>query len=165
MIIVANAGPLIALARIGHFELLRLLYSELSIPTAVQDEVAGSGQSRPGAIEMEAAEWIRVATVENQTAVELLRERLDRGESEAIILAIELEAELLLIDEARGRRVAQAQGLNYIGTVGVLIQARQNGLIRAITPLLDELIASGFRMDEALYRTAQELVNEAENSE
>lgn len=164
MTVVANAGPLIALARIGQFELLRLLYEELYVPTAVRDEVIIFGQGRPGAVEVEAAEWIRVVNVGNQTAVELLRERLDRGESEAIVLAIELEADLLLIDEARGRRVAQAQGLNYIGTVGILVQARQNGLIAAVTPLLDDLIAFGFRMNEALYRTAQELADEAGNS-
>lgn len=163
MTVVANAGPLIALARIGHFALLRLLYNELYIPTAVRDEVVLFGETRPGAIELEVAEWIHIVTIGNQTAVQLLRERLDRGESEAIVLAIELEAELLLIDEARGRRVAQAQGLNYIGTVGVLIQARQNRLIAAVTPLLDELMASGFHMNEVLYRTAQELANEAEN--
>ncbi len=101
--IVANAGSLIALARIGHFHLLRLLYNELRIPTAVKDEVITFGKARPGAVELETAQWIQVVNVTNQTAIELLRERLDRGESEAIVLAIELEADLLLIDEARGR--------------------------------------------------------------
>ena len=158
--IVANAGPLIALARIGHFHLLHLLYNGLRIPTAVKDEVITFGKARPGAVELETAQWIQVVDVTNQTAIELLRERLDRGESEAIVLAIELEADLLLIDEARGRRIAQAQGLNHIGTLGILVQARQNGIIAAVTPLLDDLIESGFRMNEALYRTAQQLAGE-----
>jgi predicted nucleic acid-binding protein len=56
--IVANAGPLIALARIGQFELLHLLYDELYVPTSVRDEVTIFGQTRPGAVEVEAAEWI-----------------------------------------------------------------------------------------------------------
>ena len=160
--IVANAGPLIALARIGHFHLLRLLYNELRIPTAVKDEVITFGEARPGAVELETAQWIKVVNVTNQTAIELLQERLDRGESEAIVLTIELEADLLLMDEARGRRIAQAQGLNYIGTLGILVQARQNGIIAAVTPLLDDLIESGFHMNEALDRTAQQLAGEVE---
>lgn len=77
MAVVANAGPLIALARIGHFALLSLLYNELYIPTAVRDEVVSFGETRPGAIELEAAEWIQIVTVGNQTAVQLLRERLE----------------------------------------------------------------------------------------
>ncbi len=160
--IVANAGPLIALARIGHFHLLRLLYNELRIPTAVKNEVITFGEARPGAVELETAQWIKVVNVTNKTAIELLQERLDRGESEAIVLTIELEADLLLMDEARGRRIAQAQGLNHIGTVGILVQARQNGIIAAVTPLLDDLIESGFHMNEALYRTAQQLAGEVE---
>ena len=164
MTVVTNAGPLIALAQIGRLNLLQLLYDELYLPLAVFDEVVTFGRERAGAAEVEMADWIRVINISDISAVERLRDRLDLGESEAIVLAIELQADLLLIDEARGRRVAQAQGLNHIGTVGSLVLARQRRLITAVTPLLDELIASGFRMDEALYRTAQKLAGEAEDS-
>ena len=88
MIVVANAGPLIALAQIGHFDLLRLLYGELHIPPAVRDEVVISGQGRPGADEVNGAAWIRAVEVRDTTAVQLLRDRLDAGESKAIVLAI-----------------------------------------------------------------------------
>jgi len=111
-------------------------------------------------VEVEAADWIQVVNIHDRTATELLRERLDQGESEAIVLTIELEANLLLMDEARGRRVAQAQGLNQIGTVGILVLAKRKKLITAVTPLLDNLVASGFRMGEQLYHAAQELANE-----
>ena len=160
MIIVANAGPLIALAQIGHFNLLRSLYSELRIPSAVRDEVVRCGRGRPGAVEVSAAAWIHIVEVRDTTAVQLLRERLDAGESEAIVLAIELEADLLLIDEARGRRVAEARGLNKTGTVGTLIAAKKRGLISAVTPLLNELRAAGFRMSEELYQTSRALAGE-----
>ncbi|NER23449.1 MAG: DUF3368 domain-containing protein [Symploca sp. SIO1B1] len=160
MTVVSNSSPLIALAQIGKFELLHLLYQELLIPQAVRDEVARFGEERLGAAELEKADWIRTVTISNRTAVELLRERLDLGESEAIVLAIETEAQLLLIDEARGRRVAQTQSLNHVGTVGILVLAKRRGLVEAVTPLLNDLIAAGFRMNEDLYQTALELAGE-----
>lgn len=160
MTVVSNSSPLIALARIGQFELLRLLYQELLIPPAVRDEVVRFGEERIGAVELERAEWIQTVDIGDRTAVELLRERLDLGESEAIILAIETKAQLLLIDEARGRRVAQTQGLNHLGTVGILVLSKRRGLVEAVTPLLNDLIAAGFRMNEELYRTALELAGE-----
>ncbi|MBO1351751.1 MAG: DUF3368 domain-containing protein [Hormoscilla sp. GUM202] len=117
----------------------------------------------PGMAEVETAPWIQVINVQNQNVVESFREQLDRGESEAIALGMELEADLLVIDEARGRQVAQAIGLNIIGTVGTLIKAKQRGLIPAVTPLLDELIIKGFRINIQLYQTALQRAGELDN--
>ena len=161
MIVVANAGPLIALAQIGHFDLLHSLYGRLRVPPAVWDEVVSAGRGRPGATQVDAAGWIDTVDVRATTAVEILRERLGLGESQALVLAIELNADLLLMDEARGRRVAEARGLNKTGTVGTLILAGKRGLIPAVMPLLDELRAGGFRMSEELYRAARALASES----
>jgi len=160
MIVVANAGPLIALAQIGQFHLLQLLFGKIYIPPAVQREILVSGQGRPGAYEVATENWVLVADIEDWTAVQLLRDRLDAGESEAIVLALEKKADLVLIDEARGRRVAEAHGLNRSGTIGILIMAKKRGLVAEIQPLLDRLLEVGFRMDEELYQTALTLVGE-----
>jgi hypothetical protein len=160
MIVVADAGPLIALARIGRFDLLQSLYGQLHIPPAVRDEVVTSERGCPGAKEVDTAAWIHKVDVRDVTAIQLLRERLDAGESEAIVLAIHLAADLLLIDEARGRRVAESRGLKKIGTIGTLIAAKNRGVVPEVTPLLDDLRAAGFRMSEDLYRTGRMLAGE-----
>lgn len=160
MIVVANAGPLIALAQIGHIDLLRWLYGPVRISPVVREEVIASGHGRPGAAEVGTAGWIHVVEVRDKMAVEFLKERLDAGESEAIVLAIELNADLLLMDEARGRRVAEARGLHRTGTIGTLIMAKKQGFIPVVTPLLDKLRTMGFRMSEELYQTARRLAGE-----
>jgi predicted nucleic acid-binding protein len=161
VIVVADAGPLIALAAIGQFDLLHLLYGQLHIPSAVRDEVIASGKGRPGERAVRSADWIRTVEVDDTTAVQHRTQRRDAGESEAIVLAIQLGADLLLMDEARGRRVAEGRGLNRTGTIGTLIAAKKQGLVISLTPIPDELIAAGFRMSEDLYRTARALSGEA----
>jgi hypothetical protein len=160
MIVVANAGPLIALAQIGQFELLQKLYGQIRIPVAVQREVVASGGGRAGTEDVATSDWVSVVLVQDHAVVRLLRERLDAGESEAVALALELQADLLLIDEARGRRVAETQGLNKTGVIGTLVAAKESGLVPAVTPLLDGLRARGFHMDERLYDTARQLAGE-----
>ncbi len=111
MIVVSDAGPLIALAQIDHFDLLCSLYGELYISPDVLAEVTTSEPQRPGSEEVRSASWIHVVEIHDHTAVDLLKERLDTGESTAIVVAIEQRADVLLIDEARGRRVAEARGM------------------------------------------------------
>lgn len=152
MIVVSNSGPLIALAQINRLALLSDLYQIIIIPEAVHVEVSGQGNERPGANFVRSASWIEAVTVENQLAVALLRQRLDPGESEAIVLAIEQNADLLLMDERRGRQIAQAQGVVTSETLGVLLAAKQAGRLGKVTPVLDDLRGAGFRMGWQLYQ-------------
>lgn len=161
MIVVADAGPLIALARIGQLALLPSLYGEVRIPEAARDEVVARGADRAGADEVRNASWVRTESVHDSLAVDLLRDRLGAGESEAIVLAIEARADLLLMDEERGRRLAASRGLTVLGTLGVLILSKRGGLLDQVAPHLDALLASGFRMDEELHHTALQLAGEA----
>lgn len=96
MTVVSNASPLINLARIGQLDLLRQLYGELWIPDAVRYEVVEEGYGRAGAEEVRAADWIKTQTVSNQPLVRVLTYELDAGEAEAIVLALEKSADLLL---------------------------------------------------------------------
>jgi len=160
MIVVSNSGPLIALARIGQLPLLLGLFGEVHVPESVRREVVVDGAGRAGLDDVSVADWIRPETVDDRVGVDLLRDRLGEGESEAIVLAIEKEAGLLLIDEERGRRVAEARGINVTGTLGVLVLAKKRGLLEEVTTHLDALRGAAFRMDKALYDAVQELAGD-----
>ncbi len=152
MSVVSNASALINLARIGKLDLLRELYGQLIIPQAVWQEVVVEGAGQPGADEVKSATWIKTQAAMNRQLVHALQQDLDAGEAEAIALALEIEAELLLMDERLGRETARHLGLRYIGLIGVLIEAKHKGLIRAIKPHLDALRdVAGFRVKDALY--------------
>jgi len=140
--------------------LLKELYGTIIIPETVQYEVVVQGQGAAGAEEVGKASWINVQAVTNKLAVELLRERLDAGESEAIVLAMESKADLLLMDEARGRRISEGRGIKLIGTLGLFAVAKKRGLITKIRPLLDQLMSVGFYMSSDLYQAMLEQTGE-----
>lgn len=147
MSVVSNASPLIGLARIGKLELLRQLYGELVIPEAVEHEVVVEAADQVGK-----AAWIKTQTVYNEQLVRVLRENLGAGEAEAIALALETAAELLLIDEHRGRQTALHLGLRYTGLVGILIEAKSKGYIDSVKGHLNSLRdVVGFHVSERLY--------------
>ena len=100
---VSNSGPLIALAAVGKLELLHSLFGRICIPEAVYEEVVVRGQGRPGSLEVSVATWIETRAVTDTFSVSLLREELGVGESEAIVLAQELGARYLLLDDEAAR--------------------------------------------------------------
>jgi uncharacterized protein len=153
MTIVSNASPLINLAHIGKLDLLHRLYDSVLIPQAVWDEVVVQGAGQPGAEEVSSAPWIRRSVVTNAQLVWALRQDLDAGEAEAIVLALETQAELLLMDERLGRETAHHMGLRYTGLVGLLIEAKHKGFITEVKSYLDALRwEANFRVSNALYR-------------
>src|SRR5437588_8129610 len=140
MIVVANASPIINLAAIGRLALLEQLYNSIVIPQAVYHEIAVVGAGEAGATEVQTLEWIETRQVADPTLVAALQMELDKGEAEAIALAVQLKADLLLLDERRGRAVASRLGISSIGLLGLFIEAKHKGLIPVVKPLMDDLV-------------------------
>lgn len=150
---VSDAGPLIHLSWIGHLDLLKALFDEVIVPAAVRDEVLGADPALPGLADLRrafTAAWLEVRDVGHSAELTQALAELDPGESQAIVLAKSAAADTLLIDERRGRSYAQREGLQVLGTIGILRTARDRGLIPAATPLLDQLRAQGFRVSSDL---------------
>ncbi len=162
--VVADASTLILLAKIGRFALLEGFHAPIAIASAVWREVVSEGQGRAGAQEVEVAEsagWLAVHTPQNQNLVRLLRAELDDGEAETIALALELRAELVLLDEREARRIAEMYGLRKTGVIGLLIRAKLEGKLDSLRHELNRLREeAGFWLDERLYRQALEVVEE-----
>src|SRR5436190_23727652 len=120
MIVVSNTTPLIGLASIERFDLLERLFVQVYIPRAVYDEAVIAGREHGGAkYEVSSSGWIKTVSVQDHLAVEVLLDELDMGEAEAIVLARELNAEWVLMDEKKGRRKLTQLGINKIGTLGI----------------------------------------------
>ena len=153
MVVVSDTSPVSGLYRIGHLHLLRLLYQKVIIPDAVFQELLRLRSFGFDLEEILAAHWIEVKTPGHTTDLITLRKELDAGEAEAIVLAKEFHADLLLMDEAKGRTIAKREGLPIIGLIGVLAEAKMEGHILLLKPLLDQLIHTAhFRVSPALYR-------------
>ena len=161
MIVVCNATPIIALAAVGRLDLLRAVYGEVIIPDAVFHEIAVAGAGEPGASEVAEAGWIKRQTVRNASLVNALGLELDLGEAESIALAVETSAGLILLDERLGRHAAARLGLTVIGTLGVLVAAKDRVLITAVRPLLDALrVQAGFWISDELYSAVLNVAGE-----
>lgn len=161
MIVVSNTSPLTNLAAINQFDLLRQLYQQVHIPRAVWSELNANGQSWPGRADVANANWVIHHQIVNEPLVLALTLDLDRGEAEAIALALELKSDLILMDETDGRRLAKRHGLQVIGVLGILLDAKQHKLIEAVLPQVDMLQQSaGFYLNEQVYRMIRQLSGE-----
>ncbi len=127
MKVVSNSSPLIFLSSIGMMELLKNEFGEILVPEAVYDEVTSN--ELKGSNEVKHADWIKMQTIKNIDVLSFLP-MLDKGEESAIVLAIEQDADLVLLDDLAGRRAAMMQGLNAMGTLGFLKAMHHKGRIK-----------------------------------
>lgn len=164
MPIVADSSVIIHLAAIGRLDLLRQMYGAVILPPAVWDEVVVQGRGRPGEQELRKAAmegWTTVVSPVSSVAFPAPPPPLHLGETEAIRLAAVTPGSLLLMDEAAGRSVAASLGVRVMGIVGVLVRAKQAGLLAELKPVLEELQnPGGFRLTKSLVEHALGLVGE-----
>ncbi len=154
---VSNTTPLIALAAIDQINVLQQLYGEIVIPPAVEAELAAGSDKI--AVPIDTATWIRTVPLQDARRANLIV-GLDRGEAEVLALAQDLSADLVLLDERLARRYARRAGLALSGTLGVLVKAKQQGVIAAVAPLTQALRESGIYLSESVVAEALRLADE-----
>lgn len=153
-VVVSDAGPLIALSRIDRLALLNALYGSVVVPTAVFSELRVHSD-RPGARALSAAFAQgairpRPLAAGSEDGLARLSRVLDLGEASAILMAEQLQARFLLMDERRGRQVARAPGLRVVGVAGVLLVAKRAGLLASVGVAVAELSRHQYRLSDPL---------------
>jgi uncharacterized protein len=146
VVVVSNSSPLIALSQIGHLDLLGQLHPQILIPPAVAKEGAPTVARLRG--------WIQVKPLRRPRQPHTVSASIGPGEHEVISLGLELNAARLILDERPARLLATSLGLAVIGTIGLLLAAKDRGLLVKIKPELDRLLAARFFMDQELYDRA-----------
>ncbi len=149
-LVAADASPLTGLAAAGAFHLLRTLFDQITVTAAVRDEVL-AGSQLPGADELAEAirdGWINVVDVPPDL---IIFANLDAGEASTLTLAIRHAGPcLVLMDEPAGRSYAQRHGITVTGLAGMLVAAKNARLVHSVRPLLERLLASGFRLSDEI---------------
>jgi len=146
-IVIADTSCLIVLTRLNAIPVLQSLYGQIYITEEVASEF---GESLP--------DWIKVEMVKDKRYYQILSAMLDPGEASAIALALEMKNVLLIVDEFKGRREAKRLGIEITGTLGVLVKAKQKGLIKELKPVLNQLHLAGFWISEAI---SEEMLKQA----
>lgn len=140
--VVVNSTPLIALCKINRLELLRELYGEITIPEAVFHEVTAKNDAVKRKL-LESGAWIHVQTISDKSDKRMYKAKLHDGEVEVMILAQEIKADLVMIDDNAARKTAIYLGLPLTGTIGVLLRAKETGLIPKVMPLVESMEHNG----------------------
>ena len=158
MVIVSDTSPVTNLIKIGELDLLKNVFEMIIIPRIVYEELFVVDKQK---VIIDQANWIYVVDLKNLALKSKLLLEVDKGEAEAIALAIELKADYLLIDEQAGRAVAERLGIKITGIIGILIQAKQKGLIKKVKPYLERLMnEASFRISSHLFKNVIALLNE-----
>lgn len=160
MIIICDNSPLSALLAVGKLDLLMEIYGVVHIPEAVLEEINVLEKQGIDISTITQASWIQVHQVTQDFGI-VFPPKFHRGEIEAMLLALELKADWLIIDEHEGRKMATSLGINIVGLLGILIRAKQDGFIASLRDILDSLHTySNFRLSKALVEKALQIVGE-----
>ena len=156
---VVNSTPLIVLCGIGKLELLREMYEEISIPLAVFREVTAKDDS--ACVQLRSAgAWVHVEQIKDYSEKKMYKARLHDGEVEGMILAQEQKADLVVIDDNAAKKTAKYLGLTVTGTLGILVKAKQCGIIKEVRSLLSEMKQNGFYVSDNVERLVLEQAGE-----
>ena len=156
--VVANTTPILSLLKINKLDLLEQLYGKIFIPEAVYNEIQ-QGKQKPHYEDLKHKSWIEIKTLKKPKKLDIVL-NLDKGEAEAILLAKEINADLIVMDELAGRRVARNIDSALTGTLGVLLKAKEKNLIRTIGTLLVELKEQGIWISPKLEQKVLHLAKE-----
>ncbi len=164
MIVVSDTTPIISLIKINRLDILKRMFGEVHIPEAVFEELTSNVLFKEEIQTVVECEYIKKMSVDNAKSVDLLRRstNLDVGESEAIVLADSLKNSILLIDEAKGRKIAKTMGLNIMGTIGILLVAYEDGLLDkgSIEECIEVIRNSKLRISESLLDLLHDKIKE-----
>ena len=161
--VIVNATPLIALCHVNQLSLLRMLYGKIEIPQAVYDEISAKEDSVCGK-EIECSlEWIAIQEVKEDSRKQLFKAQLHAGEVEVMLLALEQNADVVVIDDKSAKNYAKKLGLPVTGTLGVLIKAKQCGYIDKLKPILETLIQKNIYISPQIKELCLRQVGEIEN--
>jgi len=140
-VVVCNTSPLLYLHQVSQLDLLRSLYGEIRIPPAVQAELRAGAEQGIDVPRPEQLPWIRIEALLDPSLVPAMVD-LGPGEAEAIALARAIPGSLLILDDALGRMVAKGSGVLHTGTLGILVKAKQQGLVTEVRPILEQLLTT-----------------------
>lgn len=158
MVIISDTSVITYLIQLEKLYLLKNLFDEIIISPKVEEELLRISNQESI---LKQSTWIVVRKLKDERLFNQLLQELDPGEAESIALAVELEADLLLIDEKRGRKIAEQYNIRITGLLGILIQSKEEEIIMELKPTLDKLIYElNFRISPNLYQTILKKVNE-----
>lgn len=148
-IIVSDTSCLVLLDKLGLLTLLRELFGEIAITPEIEAEY---GQALPS--------WIKIVSAKDKNYQKILETKIDVGEASAIALALEQKDCLLILDDNKARKTAISLGIDYTGTLGLIIEAKEAGLLAQVKPILEQIKKTDFRISESLEKKVLKLTGE-----
>ena len=148
-LVIVNTSPLLYLYQVNYLELLQQLYSTITVPPAVPQELETGKLQGVDVPEVNSIEWIQIRPVASATIIPAVID-LGQGEAEVIALGLENPGSLLVFDDSLGRRIADLYRLKYTGTLGILVKAKQSGYLSAVAPVIKMLRSKGMWLTDKI---------------